>query len=88
MGISTVTNKSSDKTLNKQSAIDRDLKACMKCKYFWGNNHQCSLKRCYKEKKKPAVSQNIVKRSECDGCTYRQSERYCFPCMKKLLEKK
>ena len=22
---------------------------------------------------------------ECIGCPYRQSERYCFPCMKKLL---
>ena len=21
----------------------------------------------------------------CFGCPYRQSERYCFPCMKKML---
>ena len=87
MEISKVTNKSSKKASNKQSDIDRDLKSCMKCKFFWGNNHQCSLKRCYKEKKKPLI-QNTIKKSECDGCTYRQSDRYCFPCMKKLLEKK
>lgn len=25
------------------------------------------------------------KGSKCYECPYRQSERYCFPCMKKLL---
>ena len=87
MGISTGTNKSANKTSNKDNDLDRDLKSSMKCKFFWGNNHMCALKKCYKEKKKP-IPQNNDKKSECDGCTYKQSEGYCFPCMKKLLERK
>lgn len=87
MGISTVTNKSASKTSNQNNNLDRDLKSCMKCKYFWGNNHMCTTNSCYKEKKKPKP-QNIEKKSDCDGCTYRQAEGYCFPCMKKLLARK
>ncbi len=87
MGISTVTNKSANKTSSKNNDLDRELKSCMKCKFFWGNNHMCALKKCYKDKKKP-IPQNTDKKSECDGCTYKQSEGYCFPCMKKLLERK
>ena len=85
--ISSINKKHKQEVLSPKQQLDKDLKSCMKCKFFWGNNHQCSLKRCYKEKKKPII-QNTVKKSECDGCTYRQSDRYCFPCMKKLLEKK
>lgn len=36
-----------------EAKLKRDLRSCMRCRFFYGNN--------------------------------RQSERYCFPCMKKLL---
>lgn len=48
--------------------IDKDIKQCMQCRFFYGSSRQCIAKECVK---KP-----------------RQSESYCFPCMKKLLEGK
>ncbi|BCJ96373.1 hypothetical protein acsn021_39420 [Anaerocolumna cellulosilytica] len=87
MRITTVTSKSADKDTKKKYELERDLKSCMKCKFFWGNSHGCSRKQCYKEKRQP-VAENDQKKKECEGCAYRQSERYCFPCMKKLLERK
>jgi hypothetical protein len=40
-----------EKTSNKNNVLDRDLKSCMKCKFFWGNNHMCATNSCYKEKR-------------------------------------
>lgn len=87
MGNSIITNRSVTKASNKKSCIDEDLKSCMKCRFFWGNNHRCANKRCVKEKETPET-QNIELKIECAGCTYKQSEEYCFPCMKKLLGRK
>ena len=27
--------------LSTEEKLERDLKDCMKCKYFWGNNNRC-----------------------------------------------
>lgn len=64
--------------------IERDLKACMQCHYFYGNDSRCINSTCYREKKK-----EVVKDVEgiCDDCPYKQEGNYCFPCMKKLLGK-
>ncbi|MEF9998918.1 MAG: hypothetical protein RR717_07590 [Lachnospiraceae bacterium] len=67
--------------------IDRDIKSCMKCHYFWGNDHRCVNSKCYKEKK-IAVKPEPQNVSECTDCPYKQSDTYCFPCMKKIMEKK
>lgn len=72
------------KPLTKEQKLDRELRDCMHCKYFWGNNSQCLIKQCYKEKKKPIEEKT---KSECDGCPYGQGKNYCFPCMKKILGK-
>ena len=64
--------------LSAEEKLERDLKDCMKCKYFWGNNHRCINNKCYREKKIP---------EKCVGCPYKQSNDYCFPCMKKILGK-
>ena len=85
--ISSINMKHKQEVLSPKQQLDRDLKFCMKCKYFWGNDNRCITNRCYNDKKKP-IKQNIDKESECDGCTYRQSEGYCFPCMKNLLDRK
>lgn len=38
--------------LSAEEKLERDLKDCMKCKYFWGNNNRCINNKCYREKKK------------------------------------
>jgi hypothetical protein len=70
--------------LSAEEKLDKDLKDCMKCKYFWGNNNRCIRNKCYKEKKQVVVDKPV---SECDGCPYNKGEGYCFPCMKKILGK-
>lgn len=85
--ISSINKKHKQEVLSPKQQLERELKNCMKCKFFWGNNNICATNSCYKEKKK-TIQQNNNKKSECDGCTYRQSKGYCFPCMKKLLERK
>ena len=36
--------------LSAEEKLDKDLKDCMKCKYFWGNDNRCIRNKCYKEK--------------------------------------
>lgn len=35
-----------------EARLERDLKSCMRCRYFHGNNRQCIAKKCVKEEKK------------------------------------
>ena len=70
-----------------QEKLERDLRSCMRCRFFYGNNRQCIAKKCVKEDAHPKAVE-LKKEDECIGCPYRQSERYCFPCMKKQLWKK
>ncbi len=63
-------------------SLEKDLRECMKCRFFYGNGRQCLAKHCVKETRQPEPD----KGSECSGCPYKQSERYCFPCMKKILK--
>lgn len=28
--------------------LEQDLKSCMRCRYFYGNNRQCIAKKCVK----------------------------------------
>lgn len=70
--------------INAQVKLERDLKSCMRCRFFYGNNSQCITKKCIKEDMEPEITMQD-KGSKCYECPYRQSEGYCFPCMKKLL---
>ena len=70
--------------LSLEEKFDKDLRDCMRCKYFWGNDNRCIRSKCYKEEK---VSVNEKTVSECDNCSYNNGEGYCFPCMKKILGK-
>ncbi|MDE6254022.1 MAG: hypothetical protein K2M78_15555 [Lachnospiraceae bacterium] len=68
-----------------QVRLEKDLKSCMQCRFFYGRNRQCIAKECVKEDKKFGMTVMRDIESECYGCPYGPSERYCFPCMKKLL---
>ncbi|MBQ4523161.1 MAG: hypothetical protein IJA10_09450 [Lachnospiraceae bacterium] len=70
-----------------EAKLERDLKSCMKCRFFYGNSSQCIAKKCVKKASNPIVAEQ-EQENMCAGCPYRQSERYCFPCMKKLLGQK
>ncbi|MBD8917828.1 MAG: hypothetical protein EGR90_05570 [Lachnospiraceae bacterium] len=87
MGINQKRNKVniSDKSSNKQKKLDRELRECMRCKHFWGNNRQCLLKKCYKGSAKPKEQKKLSKK--CVGYPYGNENGYCFPCMKKILGK-
>jgi hypothetical protein len=63
---------------------EKDIKQCMQCRFFYGNSRQCIAKECVKKPRQ----KETVRNSQCTGCPYKQSESYCFPCMKKLLEGK
>lgn len=86
MGINVKVQKSPKPTavIVAHAKLDRDLKSCMRCRFFYGNKSQCIAKKCVKEDLKPIVTEQ-EKEDICFGCPYRQSERYCFPCMRRLL---
>ena len=71
--------------IKAHTKFERDLKSCMQCRFFYGSNNQCVAKKCVKEDLR-AVSEK-KKDKMCFGCPYQQREGYCFPCMKKVLEK-
>lgn len=61
--------------------VEKDIKQCMQCRFFYGSSRQCIAKECVKKLRQ----KETVRNSQCAGCPYRQSENYCFPCMKKIL---
>lgn len=46
------------------------------------------VKREHVEKRHGPDRLKLAGNDLCEGCPYRQTERYCFPCMKKILEEK
>lgn len=87
MGINVKVQKSPKPTdiVVTEAKLEKDLKSCMRCKYFYGNNHQCILKKCVKEEKKQPEITDEEKQSKCFECPYPHTEGYCFPCMKEVL---
>ena len=68
-----------NKQIKAEEKFDRDLKTCMRCKYFYGNNVQCIKRKCVKEEKKNIQEEQI--NDYCKDCPYKQEGSYCFPCM-------
>lgn len=87
MGINQKKNKSKklDKVERERRRFDRELRDCMHCKFFWGNNHRCAINKCCKMNQVTVTERKIPEK--CVGCPYKQSNDYCFPCMKKILGK-
>ena len=41
-----------------QAKLERDLRSCIRCRFFYGNNRQCIAKKCVKQDAQPkAVEQ-------------------------------
>lgn len=86
MGINTKRQKPEKKkvAIDAKEQLERDLRSCMNCKYFYGNDIRCiKNKKCGAGKQK----QEEYKDSKCIGCPYGKNSRYCFPCMKDILGK-
>lgn len=67
-----------------EATLEKDLKSCMRCRFFHGNNRQCIAKKCVAEDVKPEITVE-ENQSKCFGCPYPHTEGYCFPCMKDML---
>ena len=74
-----------DKVISAEIRLERDLKSCMRCRNFHGNNRQYIAKKCVKENMKQPVITEEEKQNKCFGCPYPHTEGYCFPCMKEVL---
>ena len=60
MGINVRVQKSpkSLDVIEVQAKLERDLRSCMRCRFFYGNNRQCIAKKCVKQDAQPkAVEQ-------------------------------
>ena len=73
------------KVEREERKFNKALKDCMRCKFFWGNDSRCINSNCFKEKRKEPEK---TVHSECTDWSYKRGDGYCFPCMKKLLERK
>ncbi len=66
-----------------EAQLVKELKSCMRCKYFWGNNNRCANGACQKKSGKEIKKDNLP--DKCKGCPYYRGNGYCFPCMKDLM---
>lgn len=69
--------------VSPEEKLERELKDCMHCRFFWGHNNRCANGTCCKPYKKK--EQKLP--TECVGCPYYRGNGYCFPCMRKLIGK-
>lgn len=77
--------KKSRSNQSKEEQLMKELKSCMRCKYFWGNNNRCANGACQKKSDKEIKKDNLP--DKCKGCSYHRGNGYCFPCMKDLMKK-
>lgn len=66
-----------------EAQLVKELKSCMRCKYFWSNNNRCANGACQKKSGKEIKKDNLP--DKCKGCPYYRGNGYCFPCMKDLM---
>ena len=78
-----------EKKADPKIQLERDLKSCMRCKYFYGHNSGClKNKKCAKrmsKREKELLAEK--KKSKCYDCPYGKDKSYCFPCIRELLGK-
>ena len=43
--------------MNATRKFEKELKECMNCRYFWGNDSGCINSKCYSEKEKNEYEQ-------------------------------
>ena len=49
----------SDGIIATQVILENDLRSCMQCRFFYGNNSQCLVKKCVKEESKPEIAEQL-----------------------------
>ena len=54
--------------VSPEEKLERELKDCMHCRFFWGHNNRCANGTCCKPSKKK--EQKLP--TECVGCPYYQ----------------
>ncbi|MCB6952109.1 hypothetical protein [Agathobacter rectalis] len=59
--------------VSPEEKLERELKDCMHCRFFWGHNNRCANGTCCKPSKKK--EQKLP--TECVGCPYYQGKA-CF----------
>ena len=72
--------------ITAHAELEKDLRSCMRCRFFYGNSSQCLAKKCFREESGPKVTAG-EEESLCFGCPYRRLEKRCFPCMRKILRR-
>lgn len=62
--------------VSPEEKLERELKNCMHCRFFWGHNNRCANGTCCKPSKKK--EQKLP--TECVGCPYYQGKllSYCL----------
>lgn len=91
MGINTKAQKAKHikENVDSKEKLERDLKSCMNCKFFYGhdsgciNNEECGMGYDRQKEKQQKNSQDKL----CYDCPYGKGKSYCFPCIRKLLQK-
>lgn len=63
--------------------LEKDLRNCMHCRFFY-NRRQCIANVCVTSEENQQTTKETGE-IQCLDCPYRQSERYCFPCMVKVI---
>ena len=58
--------------VSPEEKLERELKDCMYCRFFWGHNNRCANGTCCKPSKKK--EQKLP--TECVGCPYYQGKEY------------
>ena len=58
--------------VSPEEKLERELKDCMHCRFFWGHNNRCANGTCCKPSKKK--EQKLP--TECVGCPYYQGKSY------------
>lgn len=84
MGINT----KSQKEIETKEQLARELRSCMKCRFFWGNDNRCINNEKCGSKNNAKHHADTSKENKCVGCPYGKNSTYCFPCMKDLLASK
>ena len=56
--------------VSPEEKLERELKDCMHCRFFWGHNNRCANGTCCKPSKKK--EQKLP--TECVGCPYYQGK--------------
>ena len=76
--------KPQDRIIAK-AVLEKDMQSCIRSS-FSRNGGQCATDKCQKMGRNLQSAKGVNEKG-CFHCPYRQSDRYCFPCMKKLLER-